>query len=72
MSQGRFLPKHKNKEGFNTVKLVIHGKSVRRRVDEMVLESFVGPKPPGAHAKHLNGDIRDDRLVNLEWSFESD
>jgi hypothetical protein len=32
-----------------------------------VLEAFVGPRPPGALARHLN-DVKDDnRLENLEW-----
>lgn len=33
----------------------------------LVLEVFVGPRPEGAQARHLNGDALDNRAVNLAW-----
>lgn len=32
-----------------------------------VLEAFVGPRPVGALARHLNDDPLDNRLENLSW-----
>lgn len=32
-----------------------------------VLETFVGPRPKGAVARHLNDDPTDNRLRNLAW-----
>ena len=44
------------------------GKRVRKKVHHLVLEAFVGPKPPGCHARHvLTNDRMDNRLVNLAW-----
>ena len=33
----------------------------------LVLEAFVGPRPPGQLTRHLNDNSMDDRLVNLAW-----
>ena len=38
-----------------------------RYIHRMVLETFVGPSPYGFHASHINGNPRDNRLVNLIW-----
>jgi hypothetical protein len=36
-------------------------------VHHLVLEAFVGPRPPGTEACHNNGDPSDNRLENLRW-----
>lgn len=36
-------------------------------VHKLVLEAFVGPRPPGMEACHNNGDGCDNRLSNLRW-----
>ena len=33
----------------------------------LVLETYVGPRPPGLICCHKNGDRTDDRLENLYW-----
>lgn len=33
----------------------------------VILETFVGPRPDGHEAAHLNGNLRDNRLANLAW-----
>jgi hypothetical protein len=33
----------------------------------LVLETFVGPRPDGHEADHINNDGFDNRLVNLQW-----
>jgi hypothetical protein len=40
---------------------------VRRDVHRLILETFVGPRPPGKQCRHLNGDSLDNRLENLAW-----
>lgn len=37
----------------------------------MVLETFIGPRPPGYTASHLNGISADNRKVNLVWESHS-
>ncbi|MFC7447652.1 HNH endonuclease [Rhodococcus daqingensis] len=45
---------------------IIDGK--RRLVAELVLEAFVGPKPAGFTAIHLDGDKANNNVANLRWS----
>lgn len=37
-----------------------------------ILEAFVGPRPEGAVARHLNDNPGDNRLENLQWGSQSD
>src|SRR5262245_15574121 len=39
----------------------------QRSVHHLVLEAFVGPRPSGMEARHLNDDPSDNRLVNLAY-----
>lgn len=36
-------------------------------VHHLVLEEFVGPRPPGYYGCHNNGDGSDNRVENLRW-----
>jgi hypothetical protein len=40
-------------------------------VHRVILETFIGPCPPGLMCCHGNGDPRDNRLVNLRWDTGS-
>lgn len=44
-----------------------HGKRTEKFVHHVVLETFVGPRPEGMEARHLNGNHSDNRLRNLAW-----
>jgi len=49
------------------VTLSLSGKKKILTVHRLVLEAFVGPRPPGMQCRHLNGDRTDSRLLNLAW-----
>lgn len=58
-------------DGRKTVQLSV-GKRMRSyRVAALVLEAFVGPRPPGQEACHRDGNPTDDRLANLRWDTRS-
>lgn len=47
------------------------GRHVSVRVAALLLEAYRGPRPSRRHVvHHINDDLRDCRLVNLEWSTE--
>lgn len=53
----------------------IRNDSGRRRmiyVHQLVLFAFVGPRPDGCEASHINGDKQDNRPENLCWETKSD
>lgn len=37
-------------------------------VHHLVLEAFIGPRPPGMEGAHRNGNKRDNRIENLYWA----
>jgi NUMOD4 motif/HNH endonuclease len=40
-------------------------------VQALVLEAFVGPRPPSRVARHLDGDVWNNTPANLEWGTAS-
>lgn len=43
------------------------GKSTRQHIHRLVLEAFVGQRPPGKICRHKNGVPSDNRVENLSW-----
>ena len=43
------------------------GRSFKRQVHRLVLESFVGPCPAGMECRHLDGNHLNNALDNLAW-----
>jgi thymidylate synthase (FAD) len=48
------------------------GSYARKNVHSLVLESFVGPPPEKAVARHINGNHVDNRLPNLTWGTQAE
>lgn len=44
----------------------------KARVHELIALTFLGPKPPGAQIRHLNGDDSDNRIENLSYGTYTD
>jgi hypothetical protein len=59
---GRSLHPYPSK-GYPTVD--IRGR--HRRVHHLVLETFIGPRPPGLQCCHWDGVKTNNRLMNLRW-----
>ena len=65
---GRVRKPHIKKDtGYAQIDLWKNGKSRTFHVQRLVLEAFVGPKPPGKECSHINGNRKDNRLENLEY-----
>lgn len=51
---------------------VVLGRRDRRYIHQLVLESFSGPRPPNAVARHLDGDPLHNSSSNLAWGTQSE
>ena len=58
-------------KGYYLVNLRVAGKIKVRKVHQLVLETFISPKPcPEAVTRHLDGDPLNNRLGNLTWGTQ--
>lgn len=48
------------------------GKGNSQCVHNLVLLAFVGPRPKGCEARHLDTDATNNRLSNLKWGTKSE
>lgn len=48
------------------------GRRLRVKVHHLVAAAFIGPRPPGAVVRHLNGDKEDNRLSNLTYGSQAE
>ncbi|MEW1706979.1 NUMOD4 motif-containing HNH endonuclease [Microbacterium sp. NPDC089190] len=58
--------------GHLQVSLKSPGVRSQRRIHQLVLEAFVGPRPPGHETCHNDGDPSNNRLENLRWDTQSE
>lgn len=58
--------------GYLQVGFSLAGRMKNFYVHRLVLEAFVGPCPDGMECRHLNGNARDNRLLNLAWGTRSE
>lgn len=60
------------KSGHLNVKLSRDGIPKTKKVHQLVLLAFVGPRPPGLVTRHLNGCPSDNRLTNLAYGTHAE
>lgn len=70
--KGKVMSPGSNPKGYKIVGLRRNGKAKGASVHTLVLQAFVGPRPPGYEACHNNGDLADNRLENLRWDTSSE
>jgi hypothetical protein len=58
--------------GYLQVSLYRDLKRFRKYVHQIVLETFVGPCPPGLECRHLDGDKTNNAAINLAWGTRSE
>lgn len=63
----RILKGHLNRNGYRIVTLHNEERLHCLTVHRIVLETFVGPRPPGGCCRHLDGIRTRNRLTNLAW-----
>lgn len=56
--------------GYRYVELYDYGTPKIYKVSRLVLETFVGPCPPGMQCRHLDGSRLNDNPSNLVWSTQ--
>lgn len=70
--KGKFLRPGLHHSGYLQVVLCKNKKHYNHRVHRLVLETFVGPCPPGMECCHNNGIRIDNNLSNLRWDTPSE
>lgn len=58
------LPRYPN---YRRVNVWRDAKQTTRLIHDLVLTTFVGPRPKGLQGRHLDGDSQNNRLKNLKW-----
>lgn len=66
-SQYKPLTLYKASTGYNSVELA-NGKNHRHYVHALVAAAFIGPRPEGHQINHKDGNKRNNRLSNLEYT----
>lgn len=70
---GKILSPNWTQKGYRQVFLFPGGgPSKVFRVHRLVLETFVGPPPPGCEADHIDRDRSNNALSNLRWVTKSE
>jgi hypothetical protein len=63
----RILKQHLSHRGYARVNLMEGATSRSWSVHKLVLEAFVGPRPEGCEARHLDGNKINNVISNLAW-----
>jgi len=53
--------------GYHRIAIWKNGRCYCKTVHGLVAEAFLGPRPPGYHVNHIDGDKNNNYLLNLEF-----
>jgi hypothetical protein len=69
----RIMKSYGDARGYLQVSLDIDGKVVTRKVHDLVLSAFIGPRPDGHDACHYpDSNPANNRLTNLRWDTHAE
>jgi hypothetical protein len=68
---GRVLALEINPAGYPFVRLYANNERTGYTVHRLVADAFIGPRPPGMHTCHTDGDPRNNTLANLRYDTQS-
>lgn len=72
-TKGEWLkPGVSRRDGHLSVVLCEYGKRKTRTIHQLVLETYVGPRPDGMGCRHLDGNPANNRLDNLCWGTQGE
>jgi hypothetical protein len=63
----KILKSHRDKNGYPRVMIYVGGKAYNRIVSRLMLETFIGPCPPGMQCCHNDGYPDHNFKYNLRW-----
>ncbi|WP_353888591.1 NUMOD4 motif-containing HNH endonuclease [uncultured Corynebacterium sp.] len=69
--RGHILTQTTNGRGYLKVTLAKNGVHTQRYVHQLVLETFVGPRPEGLEACHADDNRSNNTVENLRWDTHS-
>ena len=69
--KGRPIKQATDRKGYVRVTLHWAGRGMTKKVHHLVLEAFVGPRPPGAEGCHNDGRKGNNAVTNLRWDTAS-
>jgi hypothetical protein len=61
-----------DKDGYLQVGITVDGQVKMRKVHHLVLEAFVGLRPPGTLTRHKDGVPSNNSLRNLAWGTQAE
>ena len=70
--QGKVMSTTDLVKGYIFYRFQVHGVRTRHAASKLVLTAFVGSRPEGMVARHLNDNRADNRLANLAWGTLSE
>lgn len=71
-ARARMLTQSAVTGGYLAVKLTNRDRGLTKPIHVLVAVTFIGPRPPGHHVRHLDGDQTNNRLANLAYGTPSE